>query len=43
MQCENGYTKDGVRGILCREAEEPKKGDLGMMLRKYTFAELSAE
>lgn len=29
MQCENGYTKDGVRGILCREAEEPKDGDLG--------------
>lgn len=28
MQCENGYTKDGVRGILCREAEEPKSGDL---------------
>ena len=29
MQCENGYVKDGVRGILCREAEEPKNGDLG--------------
>lgn len=28
MQCENGYIKDGVRGILCREAEEPKPGDL---------------
>ena len=28
MQCENGYIKDGVRGILCREAEEPKSGDL---------------
>lgn len=28
MQCENGYTKDGVRGILCRKAEEPKNGDL---------------
>lgn len=28
MQCENGYTKDGVRGILCRKAEEPKSGDL---------------
>lgn len=29
MQCENGYTKPGVRGILCREAEEPQGGDLG--------------
>lgn len=29
MQCENGYIKPGVRGILCREAEEPKNGDLG--------------
>lgn len=29
MQCENGYIKDGVRGILCRKAEEPKNGDLG--------------
>lgn len=29
MQCENGYTKDGVRGILCRKAEEPNSGDLG--------------
>lgn len=28
MQCENGYTKPGVRGILCRKAEEPKSGDL---------------
>lgn len=28
MQCENGYVKSGVRGILCREAEEPKSGDL---------------
>lgn len=28
MQCENGYTKPGVRGILCRKAEEPKAGDL---------------
>lgn len=28
MQCENGYTKDGVRGILCRKAEEPKIGDM---------------
>lgn len=28
MQCENGYTKPGVKGILCRKCEEPKKGDL---------------
>ena len=28
MQCENGYTKPGVKGILCRKAEEPKEGDL---------------
>lgn len=28
MQCENGYTKPGVRGILCRKAEEPKDGDM---------------
>lgn len=28
MQCENGYTKPGVRGILCRKCEEPKEGDL---------------
>lgn len=28
MQCENGYTKPGVRGILCRKMEEPKDGDL---------------
>lgn len=28
MQCENGYIKDGVRGILCRKAEAPKDGDL---------------
>lgn len=28
MQCENGYVKPGVRGILCRKAEEPKDGDL---------------
>lgn len=28
MQCENGYTKDGVRGILCLKAEEPKIGDM---------------
>lgn len=28
MQCENGYTKQGVKGILCRKAEEPKAGDL---------------
>lgn len=25
MQCENGYTKPGVKGILCRKCEEPKK------------------
>lgn len=28
MQCENGYTKPGVKGILCRKAKEPKSGDL---------------
>lgn len=28
MQCENGYTKPGVKGILCRKCEEPKAGDL---------------
>lgn len=28
MQCENGYTKAGVKGILCRKCEEPKEGDL---------------
>lgn len=28
MQCENGYTKPGVKGILCRKAKEPKDGDL---------------
>ena len=28
MQCENGYIRDDVRGILCRKAEEPKPGDL---------------
>lgn len=28
MQCENAYTKPGVKGILCRKAEEPKAGDL---------------
>ena len=28
MQCENGYTKDGVRGILCRAAGELQDGDL---------------
>ena len=28
MQCENGYTKPGVKGILCRKCEEPKEGDL---------------
>lgn len=28
MQCENGYIKPGVRGILCRKCEEPKEGDL---------------
>lgn len=28
MQCENGYVKPGVKGILCRKAEEPKSGDL---------------
>ena len=28
MQCENGYVKPGVRGILCRKCEEPKEGDL---------------
>lgn len=28
MQCENGYTKPGVKGILCRMAEEPKENDM---------------
>lgn len=28
MQCENAYTKTGVRGILCRKCEEPKNGDM---------------
>lgn len=28
MQCENGYVKKGVHGILCKKAEEPKEGDL---------------
>lgn len=28
MQCENGYTKPGVKGILCRKCEEPKENDL---------------
>lgn len=28
MQCENGYVKNGVHGILCRKCEEPKEGDL---------------
>ena len=28
MQCENGYIKPGVRGILCRKAESPADGDL---------------
>lgn len=28
MQCENGYTKTGVKGILCRKAKEPKENDL---------------
>lgn len=28
MQCENGYTKPGVKGILCRKCEEPKSGNL---------------
>lgn len=28
IQCENGYVKDGVRGILCRRAGDPKDGDL---------------
>ena len=23
MQCENGYTKPGVRGILCKKCEKP--------------------
>lgn len=31
MQCENGYIKDGVKGILCKKAEEPKCGDLGSL------------
>ena len=28
MQCENGYTKPGVKGILCRKAKEPKENDV---------------
>lgn len=28
MQCENGYIKPGVRGILCRKAEAPTDGNL---------------
>ena len=28
MQCENGYTKPGVKGILCRKAKEPKENDM---------------
>ena len=28
MQCENGYIKPGVKGILCRKAEAPADGDL---------------
>lgn len=28
MQCENGYTKTGVKGILCRKAKEPKENDM---------------
>lgn len=28
MQCEHGYTKPGVRGILCKKCEEPRKGDV---------------
>lgn len=28
MQCENGYTKNGVKGILCRKAKEPKENDM---------------
>lgn len=28
MQCENGYTKLGVKGILCRKAKEPKDNDM---------------
>ena len=28
MQCEQAYQKDGIRGLLCRKAEEPKVGDL---------------
>ena len=28
MQCKNGYTKPGVKGILCRKAKEPKDNDM---------------
>lgn len=28
MQCENAYTKPGVKGILCRKAKEPKENDM---------------
>lgn len=31
MQCENGYTKPGVKGILCRKCEEPKENDMRSM------------
>lgn len=31
MQCENGYVKPSVKGILCRKCEEPKEGDLRSM------------
>lgn len=31
MQCENGYTKPGVKGILCRKAKEPKENDMRSM------------
>lgn len=31
MQCENGYTKPDVKGILCRKCEEPKESDMRSM------------
>ena len=32
MQCEHGYTKPGVKGILCKKAEEPKCGPVYVSL-----------
>ena len=35
MQCENGYTKPSVRGILCRKAEEPQEVSWDSIHRAY--------